>query len=563
VIRYLRALRRLRPAQAAAVLHRRLRGASPAHPAADAPRRRTHPPFRSPIVPRDSGAPGVLAFVGLEAPVAAGIDWRSDAMPRLWRYHLHYFDYLADPRRSDAWKRSAIDDWIERNPQGTPDAWEPYPASLRIVNWIRYFGTLDPQQIPAHALESLYAQALWLETNVEYHVLANHILKNAKALVFAGVFFEGRDAARWLRAGTALLESQTREQFLADGGHFERSPMYHAIATEDLLDVLAFGGSMLPEAAAATLRTAANRAVHFLEHILLPDGDIPLFNDAARDFAAPPGALLAYAHDVLGFVSAVPKSGVSTAALDASGYYVIRDGHDALVIDCGALGPLYQPGHAHCDLLSYELSLGGERVVVDAGVFDYGANRERAYTRSTAAHNTVTVDGREQAEMWGAFRVGRRPRPLAAELRASDDGVTFAGAHDGFAGGPSYAVHSRAVAYRNGAWSVLDRVEPATVRGERKNATAESRVHLRPGLCARRDGADIIIQRADGTRCAVLTPTPGSDVRLERAPHFPRFGVREEGDVVVLRVAGALPLSFGYAIVRAAASTERARSPSV
>ena len=95
-----------------------------------------------------------------------------------------------------------------------------------------------------------------------------------------------------------------------------------------------------------------------------------------------------------------------------SGYGVIRNPkfRSALIFDCGPLGPDYQPGHGHCDVLSYELSLQGQRVVVDTGVSTYERGRERSYERSTAAHNTVRVDGDEQAEIWASFRVGRRPR---------------------------------------------------------------------------------------------------------------------------------------------------------
>jgi hypothetical protein len=80
-----------------------------------------------------------------------------------------------------------------------------------------------------------------------------------------------------------------------------------------------------------------------------------------------------------------------------------------LIFDCGPLGPDYQPGHGHCDLLSYELSLHGQRVVVDTGVSTYEPGPERSYERSTAAHNTLRIDGEDQAEIWGSFRVGRRP----------------------------------------------------------------------------------------------------------------------------------------------------------
>src|SRR5690606_20113336 len=123
------------------------------------------------------------------------------------------------------------------------DGWEPYPVSLRVVNWIKFLLTA-PGDGPASArrsenvLESLAGQVAWLERNMEFQLLANHLLKNAKALLFAGIALEGRDATRWLERGLALLAAEAEEQVLPDGGHFERSPMYHSIVLEDLLDAV-------------------------------------------------------------------------------------------------------------------------------------------------------------------------------------------------------------------------------------------------------------------------------------------------------------------------------------
>ena len=96
----------------------------------------------------------------------------------------------------------------------------------------------------------------------------------------------------------------------------------------------------------------------------------------------------------------------------ASGYFVIRNLDDMLVVDCGEVGPDYQPGHAHCDTLSFELASDGRTIIVDSGVYDYEDSEMRRYVRSTRAHNTAMVDGCEQSEIWGAFRVARRARPI-------------------------------------------------------------------------------------------------------------------------------------------------------
>src|SRR5439155_3503852 len=110
-------------------------------------------------------------------------------------------------------------------------------------------------------------QARWLRGRLEHHLLGNHLWANAKALVFAGAWFEGAEAERWLDTGVRLLRREFAEQILADGGHFERSPMYHAIALADVLDLCALDIALpgvLPAPAVARWRESVPRMLHWL-----------------------------------------------------------------------------------------------------------------------------------------------------------------------------------------------------------------------------------------------------------------------------------------------------------
>ena len=78
------------------------------------------------------------------------------------------------------------------------------------------------------------------------------------------------------------------------------------------------------------------------------------------------------------------------------------------LLDVAPVGPDYLPGHAHADTLSFELSLFGQRVLVNSGTSQYEAGPERSRQRGTAAHNTVIVDGHDSSEVWAGFRVARR-----------------------------------------------------------------------------------------------------------------------------------------------------------
>src|ERR1700754_2949338 len=106
---------------------------------------------------------GSVRFLDAVRSAGQPRDWSAVEMPKLWRYNLHYFDYLLDQHLSSQRKSALIDDWIKCNPAGKGDGWEPYPTSLRIVNWAKYFLTLGIDGVPRNWLASLYNQAAWLE----------------------------------------------------------------------------------------------------------------------------------------------------------------------------------------------------------------------------------------------------------------------------------------------------------------------------------------------------------------------------------------------------------------
>ena len=493
--------------------------------------------------------------------------WACADMPKLWRYNLHYFDYLQHPQRSIENKSHLVSDWIEHNPQGTVDAWEPYTASLRIVNWVKFFLSLSATSRDLNPLDegrttgefhgglapdwlkSLYSQALWLEQNIEYHILANHYLKNGVGLFFAGTYFQGTDADRWLKKGVQILRDELDEQFLADGGHFERSPMYHSICVTDYLDVLNLArhsqGVLSPEDQ-ARFAQRMTRSLDFLSNICLSDNEIPLFNDSAFGIAPTPRQIFDYAKKVIAYDPPLRPSGLTTHTHAASGYFVCRNDQDAIIIDCGSIGPDYQPGHAHCDTLSFELAIEGRRVVVDSGVHDYEPSPERAYARSTKAHNTVVVDGAEQSEIWGVFRVARRARPLEARIEQRPDGsVWFTGAHDGYTRLQGRPIHTRTIKYDGKeTWIIEDRLE-----GNRAHRM-ESYLHIHPDYRVVNNETSFQITETNGKTLAIVEPVEVSQMRIERGSYFPEFGRNYENDVLVFCCAGVAPLRLGYRITK-------------
>ena len=351
-------------------------------------------------------APG---FAPPEGPVEL---WRSAAFApvelagsgseRLRGFHAHYGEEaLGAARAGDAaGARAAMRAWIDANPPGAGDAWHPYPLSTRVGNWIAALA-LVPGAGGREIEQSLWRQLRHLEANVEDDVLGNHVIRNARALALGGAAF---GSGRLVDRAAALLERELPEQILPDGGHYERSPVYHLVVLRDLLEVEAG----LPGTVAAGVLERMRR---FAAALARPDGHPALFNDGTLD--------LAPALDL-------PPPAEGLSLFPDTGYAVWRRDGLWLAFDCGPPSPPYLPAHAHADALSFQLWLGGEPVVVDPGMATYEPGPERDWFRGTRAHSTVSVDGRDQFELWGAFRSGPLPRvelleagetTLAAEVR--------------------------------------------------------------------------------------------------------------------------------------------------
>jgi hypothetical protein len=383
--------------------------------------------------------PTTFTFLNQPHTFKKNIDWNFNNYGKLWAYNLNYFDYLL---QKDIAKEQglrliyAFINQIEDNRQGL----EPYPLSLRGMNWIKFLSqhTIEDAKIDA----SLYAQYQILLDNIEYHLLGNHLMENGCSLLFGAFYF--KDEAL-LKAAKTILKEQLDEQILADGGHFERSTMYHLIILERLMDCynliannsLPFQLPKLKE----KLQKKVELMLGWMEQLTVgstsprlrgagsgqeAEGpELPLLNDAAPGISAPVDELIDYAGR-LGLRAKKVK-------LSESGYRTFKNTHFELICDVGNIGPDYIPGHAHCDTLSFVLYCKGLPAITDPGISTYENNKQRRLERSTAFHNTVEFDGKEQSEIWGAFRVGRRAKIHDVCEQKDENGAFFLSAcHDGY-----------------------------------------------------------------------------------------------------------------------------------
>jgi uncharacterized heparinase superfamily protein len=422
--------------------------------------------------PRTLLGPRRFWFLNIERELQSEADWNHPEWQKLWLYNLHYFDDLNSKGAASRaeWHRALVAAWIEQNAPGSGSGWEPYTLSLRIVNWVKW--ALAGNQLSDSAVQSLAVQARYLAGRMEFHLLGNHLWANAKALVFVGLFFEGEESSKWMSRGLAIIDEQLREQVLADGGHFERSPMYHNIILEDLLDLInVFEVFEFPgrEAAAAHAREYAPRMLEWARAMAHPDGEIALLNDSALGIAPTVATLEAYAQRLDLYWT--PRSD-DVVHMQATGYLRVRSGDACAILDVGRIGPDYLPGHAHADTLSFELSLRNRRILVDSGTSTYEPGPERLRQRSTHAHNTVEIDGVSSSEVWGSFRVARRAYPRGLEMLQSNDMIRVRCAHDGYT-----RLKGRPIHLRNWEISTSGMVISDTIEGDFGRAVARYRFH--------------------------------------------------------------------------------------
>ena len=481
-------------------------------------------------------------FLNHEEHFNGEIEWNRSSVSKLWLYNLHYFDYLQQPGISLENGFAMIQEWIARNPPFLGNGWEPYTLSLRIVNWIKFLGGEDlvMRNYP-DITDSIYLQARTLRRVLEYHLLANHLFKNGVALFFAGNAFEGKEAVEWCTKGKEILISQLKEQILQDGGHYERSPMYHAIILEDVLDCLNLQISIKQqdELFISYFRQTVEKMLGFMAAIVHEDGSLPRFNDTAEGIASSLEQLKLYAAR-LGVCIKSENGPSDVIEKPYFGLYTILKGNWRCIIDAGPIGPDYQPGHAHCDTLSFELSYNGKLFAVNAGTYMY-AGPERNLFRSTRSHNTLEIDGREQHEIWSTFRVARRGYPRNVSITQDQDVVRFRGQHTGYERLPGRPYHQRMVQLEESGMIVFDEVI------SKHKHRVNSYVHLHPGVEVTSINSNSIEASLDGSAFLIEI---GSQCKftVEDYAFSPQFGVKQQAKLIVLKNNGESGSSTIYSI---------------
>ena len=166
------------------------------------------------------------------------INWSLGKYGNLWAYNLNYFDCLCQHEMSAETGLKLLKIYYKKlkfNPVGL----NAYHASLSVINISKFISVWDINE--SWLFNELLADLNLIKKRLEYNILGNHLLENAFALYIGGVI---TNQSSYYELGRRLLNEQLNEQILDDGMHYERSPMYHLIILERLLDTLNFSNAV-------------------------------------------------------------------------------------------------------------------------------------------------------------------------------------------------------------------------------------------------------------------------------------------------------------------------------
>ena len=463
------------------------------------------------------------------------VGWDNPSQSKLWRYNLHYFDCLNQLELENEkvqLQNNLISKWIRENSYGKGTGWEPYPTSVRIINWIKWH--FKTNSLSAEAKLSLWNQVNWLAGRPEYHLLGNHLFINAKALLFACVIFGLDEHSAIYRKALKILKEELSEQFLEDGAHFELSPMYHALAMEDLLDLYQLKSTLPPNFPGQEIEEKFLNGMNWLHYMSYSSGELAHFNDCANDIAPTLSELKELGQKV-GLKEAL-NSEIKYNYFKDSGFVVFKNETVHLIADIGDIGPDYLPGHAHADSLSFELVIKGQRIIVNSGTGEYGLSQERLRQRSTSAHSTIELDGKSSSEVWSGFRVAQRARITEVEICEDDHRIEFAAVHDGYTRIASKPLHKR-------KWKMYDKsleiIDEVTGSGN----IVQLRYYLHPDIHVDIHEDSLILSTSSEKLAKIKT---AQNVQVVYATYHDKFGDSKKNKCLL--ITGTTPFSSKVSI---------------
>jgi len=471
-----------------------------------------------------------ITFLNKEIDFGTSIDWDRDELnqgTKLWKLNLHYHDFLFDialsyketlDKKYLNYLEKTINDWIDKNPIGTKgyggDNWNSYCLSLRIVSWIKIYLLLEESlsdSFKERFIESLWIQGAFLYDNLELDILGNHLIKNYKALHYLGEFFQEK---KYSKEAEKLYINHIAKQFTPSGMHEELAPMYSGIILEDLIEVYLITKEK-------ALEELIHKQYQTLSYLIGTDKKFTYFNDSVNKN----GIEFEQLEEL--YLKIFPNNPLKEPpyTFNFDGYLGFENPHEKLIFDAGDVVSGNQPGHGHCDALSFEYFLGEEKLFTNSGVYEYNNGERRTYARSTKAHNTLSFNNLEQSEIWSSFRMARRAKVEFYLEELTTNTLKVEGHVEGFDFNQK-VVHKRTLIKEKSQLQTIDSVE------SKMQKDSEIFFHLMPPFLFKKEGDNLYIVKDTQTIATVEADAP---YQLTTTPLFPEFGKELEKSTLILQ----------------------------
>lgn len=468
--------------------------------------------------------------------------WAPLGMEQPWLKRLHGFAWLRDLRAAggDAPRRKAralVADWIDHNRQWSATAWHPVVTAERLAHWFsqyEFFAASAEVSFRQSMLASAAGQARHLAAVLPAGLTGAALVTAAKGLCYAGLCLPG--CADWLDRGLGLLQEALREQLLPDGGQCERSPALLLSVLRDCIDLRAalLAGQVEVPVDLSQQIEAMVAVLRLLQH---GDGGLALFNGSNEGEDLQIDMVLQRA------------GGRNLRLLSApdSGFQRLQAGRSLVLMDTGRPAAPGYDDAAHAGTLSFELSVGRERLIVNCGA-QTGRGPWQAAQRTTAAHSTLTLADTNSAALLGGGGLLRRPGPVLCRRDEDEGAIWLDSSHDGYL--PPFGLIHRRRLYL--AASGEDLRGEDCLEGQprsRRPLPFVIRFHLHPGVqaMAAQDGRSVVLRLPKGGGWRLRAA--GAAVGLEPSVYLGRPGQVRRSQQIVLSGITQTPAQDGNAAV--------------
>lgn len=436
----------------------------------------------------------------------------------IWELNRHQYFFtlgvayrLTEDERYAATFVRHLDSWMEQNAPGMGVNWaSSLEVAFRAMSWIWAFQFFEGSNsltasIFQKALKFLFVHARHLEKYLSTYYSPNtHLTGEALGLYYLGTqlpFF--KRAAHWRELGSGILFAEADRQIYEDGVYFEQTTWYARYTADIYLQFLILrklNADFAEAEAEENLSKKIQSLLDFLMYATRPDGTTPLIGDddggrclpvtsgkpgdfrgtlaaaavvfmrgdykfvaGGRDARALQEVLWLFGAEGVNAFNSVPAQtpALDSAGFEKGGYYILRDGWSSsdnyLLFDAGEVGAL-SGGHGHADALSFELAVGGRTILVDSGTYTYHESKElRDYFRSSAAHNTLTIDERSSSKPGEKFAWEERAETKTENWISQDRFDFVEASHNGYRrlSENSGAEHQRSILFLKNDYSIV------------------------------------------------------------------------------------------------------------